>query len=132
MENTENAETTEKEKTETTGIAENKEIQEQTPSRKIESRSSQNDNVVFVGSKPLINYVKSISIQLNNSTEVIIKARGKFISKAVDIAEVAKRSKNPSISIKDIKTGTEEYEGKDREGKEKQIKVSTIDITVAK
>ncbi len=89
--------------------------------------NSKNDNVIFVGNKPLINYVKSISIQLNTSSEVIVKARGKFISKAVDIVEVAKRSKEQSIKLKDIKIGTEEYES---EGK--TVKVSTIDITLEK
>ena len=90
--------------------------------------SSENDNVVFIGSKHLMNYVNSIGIQINNSPEVIIKARGKFISKAVDVVEVAKRNIQSSVlSTKDIKIGTEEYEN---EGK--KIKVSTIDITIGK
>ena len=89
---------------------------------------SENDNVVFIGSKHLMNYVNSIDMQLKNNSEVIIKARGKFISKAVDVVEIAKRqNQQQNISIKDIKIGTEEYEN---EGK--KIKVSTVDITVNK
>jgi archaea-specific DNA-binding protein len=89
---------------------------------------SENDNVVFIGSKHLMNYVNSIDMQLKNNSEVIVKARGKFISKAVDIAEVAKRqNQQQRILLKDIKIGTEEYEN---EGK--KVKVSTIDITVTK
>jgi archaea-specific DNA-binding protein len=84
---------------------------------------SDSDNVVFVGSKHLMNYVNSIDMQLKKSPEVIIKARGKFISKAVDIVEVAKRQNNTKMSVKDIKIGTEEYEN---EGK--KVKVSTVDI----
>ena len=90
-----------------------------------ERTSSEIDNVVFVGSKHLMNYVNSIEMQFKNSPEVIIKARGKFISKAVDIVEVAKRRglTDGNIKIKEIKIGTEEY---NNEGK--KINVSTIDI----
>ena len=102
---------------------------EATPSRPEPKKThSENDNVVFIGSKHLMNYVNSIDMQLKNNSEVIIKARGKFISKAVDVVEIAKRqNQQQNISIKDIKIGTEEYEN---EGK--KIKVSTVDITVNK
>ena len=64
-----------------------------------------------------------------NSNEVIIKARGKFISRAVDIAEVAsKRFLENSAIIKDIKTNSEDFENK--EGK--RVRVSTIEITLQK
>jgi archaea-specific DNA-binding protein len=90
--------------------------------------SSEKDNVVFVGNKHLMNYVNSIEMQFKNSPEVIIKARGKFISKAVDIAEVAKRRyQEENVSIKDIKIGTEEYENEGR-----KVNVSTIDITLSR
>ena len=48
------------------------------------------DNCIFVGGKPFMNYVTGIVMQFTtkNAKEVIIKARGKFISRAVDIAEV--------------------------------------------
>ena len=91
-----------------------------------------NSNIVFVGSKPLINYVKSISMQLKSSQEVLVKARGKFITKAVDIVEVSKRSKEIEVKIKDIRIGTEEYDGKDQQGNDKKIRVSTLDILVGK
>ena len=90
-------------------------------------KESGNDNVVFVGNKHLMNYVNSIDMQSKNSPEVIVKARGKFISKAVDIVEVAKRRMNNELKIKDIKIGTEQYEN---EGK--KINVSTIDICLSK
>ena len=62
--------------------------------------------------------------------EVIIKARGKFISRAVDIAEVVKKRflKDQNIKIKDIKIDSEEFENK--EGR--KINVSTIEITLKK
>ena len=50
-----------------------------------------NDHVIFVGSKPFMNYVTGVVMQFTtqNAENVVVKARGKFISKAVDIAEVA-------------------------------------------
>jgi len=61
--------------------------------------------------------------------EVKIKARGKFISRAVDIVEVAtKRFLENTINVKDIKIGSEEFENK--EGK--TVRVSTIEILLTK
>ena len=95
-------------------------------------REKTDDNVVFIGSKPFMNYVTGVVMQFTkkNSNEVIIKARGKFISKAVDIAEVtAKRFLNEdNIQVKDIKIDSEEFENK--EGK--KVNVSTIEITLTK
>lgn len=89
------------------------------------------DNVIFVGSKPIINYIRSISVQLSkqDSKEVIIRSRGKFISKAVDIAEIARRKflDKEGIKIKDIKISSEDFV---KEGK--QLHVSTMDIILGK
>ena len=115
------------EERESTSEQENAEVKEEkTVSKKA---SSEFDNVVFVGNKHLMNYVNSIEMQFKNSLEVIIKARGKFISKAVDIAEVAKRRglTDGHIKIKEIKIGTEEYTN---EGK--KVNVSTIDIILGR
>lgn len=61
--------------------------------------------------------------------EIVVKARGKFISKAVDIVEVAaKRFLEGQISVKNIDINSEEF--KNNEGK--QVRVSTIEITLAR
>lgn len=90
------------------------------------------DNVVFIGAKPFMNYVTGVVMQFTtqNATEMTIKARGKFISKAVDVAEVARKRflKDQNISIKDIKINSEEFENK--EGK--KVNVSIIDIVLSK
>jgi len=90
------------------------------------------DNIIFIGGKPFMNYVTGVVMQFtaNNAQEVVIKSRGKFISKAVDVAEVtAKRFlKDQGISVKDIKINSEEFENK--EGK--KVNVSTMDITLSK
>ena len=78
-----------------------------------------------------MNYVTGVVMQFTtqNASEVIVKARGKFIAKAVDVAEVAnKRFLEGQLDIKDIKVDSEEFQNK--EGK--QVRVSTIEIFLAK
>ena len=87
------------------------------------------DNSIFIGGKPFMNYVTAVVMQFTtkNSEEVVIKARGKFISRAVDVAEVAcKRFLESKIEIIDINIDSEEFENK--EGK--QVRVSTMEITL--
>ena len=90
-----------------------------------------NDNSIFIGGKPFMNYVTAVVMQFTtkNAEEVILKARGKFISRAVDVAEVAaKRFLEGTSGIKDIKIDSEEFTNK--EGK--NVRVSTIEITLSK
>ena len=87
------------------------------------------DNCIFVGGKPFMNYVTGIVMQFTtkDAKEVIIKARGKFISRAVDIAEVTtKRFLKDQVKVEDIVINSEDF--KNKEGKD--IRVSTIEITV--
>jgi DNA-binding protein len=97
-----------------------------------EKTEKKDDNVVFIGSKPFMNYVTGVVMQFTKqgNTEVIIKARGKFISRAVDVAEVtAKRFLNEqNVKVTDIKINSEEFENK--EGR--KVNVSTIEITLGK
>ena len=90
------------------------------------------ENIVFIGGKPFMNYVTGVVMQFttNNAPQVVIKARGKFISKAVDVAEVARRKflKEQGITIKHIKVDSEEFENK--EGK--QVNVSIIELTLSR
>jgi len=101
------------------------------PEEQTEQKTGE-ENTVFVGTKPLMNYVASVIMQFtkNNSKEVIIKARGKFISKAVDIAEVVKKKflGETKIEIKDIKINSAKFENK--EGR--SINISTIEIILIK
>ena len=89
------------------------------------------DNSIFIGNKPFMNYVTGVVMQFTTkgASEVIIKARGKFISRAVDVAEVSgKRFLDNGVIVKDIKIDSEEFQNK--EGK--QVRVSNIEITLAK
>ena len=86
---------------------------------------------IFIGGKPLMNYVTGVALQFNKGAkEVTIKARGKFISKGVDVAEVAQKKflKENEISVKNISIGSEEFENK--EGK--MVSVSIIEIILEK
>ena len=89
------------------------------------------DNSIFIGNKPFMNYVTSVVVQFTTkgAKEVIVKARGKFISRAVDISEVAmKRFLKDQIELKGIMTDSEEF--KNKEGQD--VRVSIIEITLAK
>ena len=61
--------------------------------------------------------------------EVAIKARGKFISRAVDVAEVvAKRFLEGQINLGNIKIDSEEFTNKEN----RLVRVSIIEITLVK
>lgn len=89
------------------------------------------DHSVFIGGKPFMNYVTGVVMQFTtqNAREVVVKARGKFISRAIDVTEVVrKRFLENQVELKDIKVDSEEFENK--EGR--QVRVSTIELTLAK
>ena len=74
-------------------------------------------------------YVTGVVMQFTTkgATEVVVKARGKFISRCVDVVEVAaKRFLENTVAVKDIKIGSEEFETEEK----KRIRVSTIEITL--
>jgi len=83
------------------------------------------DNIIYVGNKPVMNYVLAAVTQFNDGAkDVTIKARGRAISRAVDTAEVVRNRFIQDVKVKDIKIGTEELEGE----KGDKINVSSIEI----
>jgi DNA-binding protein len=64
----------------------------------------------------------------NGQQEVHVRARGRAISRAVDVAEVIKRRFLPDVKVKNIEIGTEERELPDKT----KVNVSTIDILLAR
>jgi DNA-binding protein Alba len=91
-------------------------------------RAGAEDNVIFVGQKPSMAYVLGVITQFNDGRpEVHIKARGRAISRAVDVAEIVRRRFVSDARIKDIQIGTEE-----RTFENKKMNVSTISITLGK
>jgi DNA-binding protein len=86
------------------------------------------DNVVLIGRKPVMNYVVAVLTQLTSNNEVIIKARGKTINKAVDVAEMIRNRFIKDIKIKKIEIGTDKVKNPDG----REVNVSTIEIVLAK
>ncbi len=85
-----------------------------------------NDNTVYVGNKPVMNYVLAVVTQFSNGAdEVAIKARGKAISRAVDTAEIALNRFLQGIAKKEIRISTEEIETD-----EGPMNVSAIEIVL--
>jgi DNA-binding protein len=86
------------------------------------------DNIIYVGNKPVMNYVLAVVTQFNNGAdEVLINARGRAISRAVDVAEISRNRFLSEVSVKDIAISTESLSTETGE-----TNVSAIEITVAK
>ncbi len=94
--------------------------------------SKDDENSVFIGKKPFMNYVTGVVMQFTTkgAKEVTVKARGQFIKTAVDVAEACKNKflKEQNISIKNVKIDSEELQN--MEGR--KVHVSTIEIVISK
>jgi len=87
------------------------------------------NNIVFIGKKPFMNYVTSVVMQFNSGAKAVtIKARGKYINRAVDVAEVVRNRFVQDVKVSDIRINSEEFEGEEN----KKVKISTIEITLSK
>ena len=87
------------------------------------------DNVVYVGNKAPMNYVLAVITLFNEGNKtVVLKARGRAISTAVDVSELTRNRLLSELKVKEIKIGTEELPR--REGG--RINTSTIEITLSK
>ncbi|MHA1793333.1 MAG: DNA-binding protein Alba [Promethearchaeota archaeon] len=89
--------------------------------------AEKDDNSVYIGRRSTNNYVLAAMMVLNENKECVIKARGRAISHAVDVAEVLKNRFMKNVKVKDIKIGTERLTGQD--GRESNV--SSIEITIA-
>jgi DNA-binding protein len=68
-------------------------------------------NQVLIGKKPLMNYVVAcLTIFNQKENEVTLRARGNSISKAVDVAEMLRRTFIKDLNVKSITIGSEELE----------------------
>jgi DNA-binding protein len=92
------------------------------------TREKTSENVVFIGIKPVMNYVLAVITQFNvGSGNVTLKARGRAISRAVDVAEIVRNRFLQGLAVQNISIGTEEVQG---EGG--AVNVSTIEIVLGK
>ena len=91
------------------------------------------ENIIYVGRKPPMSYVLAVVTQFNasGSEEVIIKARGKSISTAVDTAEIVRNRFVKDAELKSIKIGTEAITNEE-EGRTSNVSSIEIILTTKK
>ncbi len=89
----------------------------------------EDDNTVYVGSKPAMSYVLAVVTQFSEGHETVhVKARGKAISRAVDVAEIVRDRFVEDAEIDDISIGTDEIETDEGD----ELNVSSIQINLTK
>jgi DNA-binding protein len=83
------------------------------------------ENVVYIGRKPVMNYCLAVISSLQDSeSEVALKARGRSISTAVDVAEVTRNRFMKDLNYKDVQISTEELQSE--EGRPRNVSAITI------
>ena len=74
----------------------------------------ESQKIVYIGRKPVMAYTMAVMTALRNEgEEVTLMARGRAISKAVDVAEVVCNQFIEELQVKEISIGTEELENED-------------------
>ena len=88
------------------------------------------ENTVYIGSKPPMAYVMAMITAFNRSgaDSVVLKARGRAISRAVDVAEIARGRYLNDLKAEKIEIGSEQMPTED--GRTRGV--STIAITLRK
>jgi DNA-binding protein len=88
--------------------------------------------IVFIGNKPPMSYVMAVITAMSSGdiSEIMLKARGKAITTAVDVAEITTNRFIKDLKVSAIGIGTEEMPP--REGENRSRMVSTMEITLAK
>jgi len=87
------------------------------------------ENVIFIGKKNAKSYVLAVITQVKQgSDKIVLKARGRSISRAVDVAEMVRTRFEKDLKVKDIKISTEEVSNEDGS----KVRVSAIEIVLQK
>jgi DNA-binding protein len=95
----------------------------------VEDKQMSEENVVYIGNKPVMNYVLAVVTQMNSGvSEVMLKARGRAISRAVDVAEIVRNKFLPEVQLGSINISTEEIQN--AEGSNSNV--SAIEIQLNK
>jgi DNA-binding protein len=89
------------------------------------------ENVIYIGKKPPMSYVLAVVTQFNGngSKDVILKARGRSISTAVDTAEIVRNRFITNAKVKDILISTESMANE--EGRDSNVSTIEISLTTA-
>jgi len=102
------------------------------PKKTTKKPVEKNPEVIFVGNKPPMSYVMAVMTALSSGaiTEITLKARGKAITTAVDVAEITSNRFMKDLTVTSIGIGTEEMPP--REGDNRSRNVSIIEIKLSK
>lgn len=88
---------------------------------------SREENTVFVGRRPTMNYVMAVMMVINKGVECAVKARGRAISHAVDVCEILRNRFLKGTEYKEIILSTEQLEGENGQSNN----VSSIEIVLS-
>ena len=97
------------------------------PPNMSEKGKNREQNSVFVGRRPTMNYVMATMMILNTGEDCTVKARGRAISHAVDVCEILRNRFLKGTEYKDIRLSTEQLEGENGQSNN----VSSIEIVLA-
>jgi len=87
------------------------------------------EDTVLIGKKTIMNYVLAcLTFLSSGAKKIVVKARGRAISRAVDTVELLRRAFAKDLQVKDINIGTEEVVRPEGQ----KTNVSTIEITLVK
>jgi len=89
---------------------------------------SEEQNVVYIGKKPVMSYVLAVITHFNtpDAKDVVLKSRGMSITTAVDVAEITRRRFMDKLKVDKIEIGTEEM--KQEDGRTRAV--STMQISL--
>jgi DNA-binding protein len=103
----------------------------ETPERRTKAARAPkvNESIVLIGQKPVMNYVIACVTYFNSGAKkVVLKARGRAISRAVDTVELLRRAFLKDLQLQGINVCTEEVTRSEGQ----KANVSAIEITVTK
>jgi DNA-binding protein len=102
------------------------------PKKSTKKPVEKKQDVVFIGNKPPMSYVMAVMTALSSGdiSEITLKARGRAITTAVDVAEITSNRFIKDLAVTSVGIGTEELPA--REGENRSRNVSIIEIKLAK
>lgn len=84
---------------------------------------------MYIGKKPTMNYVLAVVTLFNGGArDVVVKARGRSISRAVDVAEIVRGRFVPDTKVREVRIDTEKVPSEDGHA----TGVSSIEIVLAR
>lgn len=81
---------------------------------------------ITVSRQPFLNYLTALTVVLKKEKECLIKARGRYIFKAIDLVEVTRNKLMKDLVVENVIIGSVQVP--DRKKKEKKVRFSTIEI----